>query len=237
MRILLAAALLLPTPALADITARYTVGNDVIVIEIDDNGDYRAALEGKATIFHRGGKDYLGLQDKPGGEMMITELAAFLKLTTDAASRPPSTEKAPVFTLSQGEAAEVGGRKGVRWSMTIDRPGEKALTAVMSADAQLAPIGTVFRRTIDTTAQFFTATVGNTGNFETTAKALFAKGTPIELAGPITVTLASVDTKEIDAKRFELPGEVVDAETLAAALSASRRGPDAEADSAVEPLP
>lgn len=237
MRALLAALLaLFPAPAFADITARYAVGKDVIVIEVDDNGDYRAALEGKATIFHRGGTDYIGLQDGPDSEMMVTELAAFLELTRAAsAARPPATEKPPVFTLIQGDAAEIGGRRGVRWAMTINRPGEKALTAVMSSDPQLVPIGNAFRRTIDSTAQFFAAAVGETGNFESVAKALFAKGTPIEIAGPITVTLTSIDTKAIDAKRFELPATPVGAEAMAAAIGAARRTPEAEVD--VPPLP
>lgn len=238
MRVLLAAALLglLPTPAFADVTARYAVGNDVIVVEADDSGDYRAAIDGKATIFHRGGTDYLMLQDRPGGEAMITELSAFLALMGQVgAARSPEPGKSPVFTLAQAGEAEIDGRKGTRWTMTIDRPGEKALAAVMSSDPALAPLGVVFRRTIAAGIRFFAATVQNTGNFATVATELFAKGTPIEISGPIAVKLTSIDRAEIDPKRFELPGKPVDAETLAAAMAHAPRDRAAEAET--EPLP
>ena len=51
----------------------------------------------------------------------------------------------------------------------------------------------------------------------------------------MSVKLLSVDTAEIDAKRLELPGEVVDVETMAAAMGKGRRSgaPPAE----VPPLP
>lgn len=226
---------LLPVPALADITARYSVDGDVIVVEVDSGGDFRAGIDGKATVFRRGGTDYLMLQGKPGGEAMIAELDAFLKLM-EAAKAPPREEKPPVFSLAEQGPAEIGGRKGTRWLMSIDRPGAKGLEAVMSPDPALRPLGDVFRRVVASGVKFMTPMLGETGNFAPVATILFAKGTPLQLTGPVPVTLESIDTAEIDPKRFELPGRVVDPATMMQALSQRHRdGGDVEVEIAPTP--
>jgi hypothetical protein len=218
------AALLCATPiaAHADVTARYAVGEEVLVVEVDDGGDYRAGIEGKFALLRRGGAEYAVIYD--AGSPTVLELRSFISFVQMMMKHELPSEAADVqFVLRDTGEAEVGGRKGRRWR--FGRVGERGnpLEVVMSSDPALAPMGAVFRNATASMIQLFGQMLGAGGktNFVPLLTELFAKGTPIRIEGPGIIELRSVTLDTIDPKRFELPGPVVDSSALMAGARAS----------------
>ncbi len=237
---------LAPMPALADVTARYSAGGKELVIEVDDGGNSRLDVGGKFTIIHRDGVDYIAVTDKDGTK--VFELQAMVDLIKGII---PKTEdpkaKEFQFGIAPGAGVMVAGQQGDAWKLLMVKGDEaskkKHIEMVVSADPKLAPVGTVFRRAIDTVTSFFGAMFPEETGFSARLTELFAKGTPLRVT-PIEegatkqesplIEFKSLDTAEIDAKHFELPAPVTSADEIFGAMDALMK-PDA--GGAIKDLP
>jgi hypothetical protein len=215
MRYLLAALLaLLPLPALADVTARYSAGKDVLLIEIDDDGNSRIGIDGKFGIIRRDGVDYAVLS-RPEGDTKVVELAELLTILSSVMTSTPTPDAMAVekFVLAAKGEAMVGGRKGILWNFGPEkeadgRPGDM-LEIVISDDPALAPVAAIIRRTVELLLPVFGAMIPESSGFAGQASALTSKGAPLRVDKMIE--LQSVETGEIDPRRFELPAPVISA--------------------------
>ncbi|HEX8301706.1 hypothetical protein [Sphingomonas sp.] len=232
MRLPILAALLalLPMPALADVTARYSAGKTELVVESDDGGNARITVAGKFGIIRRDGSDYV-VVTTPTGETKVAALAELLAMMSGAMtartkSAAPSGLAIEKFVLLAKGEATVGERKGSLWSFGPDkeqdgRPG-KMLDVVISADPALAPIAAVFRRTLESLLPVLGAVIPEASGFAPKALELIGKGAPLRIDK--LVELQSVATTEIDPKRFDLPAPVITAMEFLSAMSPGETG-------------
>jgi len=219
-RLLPLIALLLPTPALADVTASYTAGSAVLTVEVDDGGNARAGIDGKFMLIRRDGIDY-AVAYAPDGKPLVTRaddaLAHFAKHS------PPQGKSWKTELSAEGDAT-VAGHPGSVWR--FGPAGESPLEFVMSPDPALAPVGQVFARLADAFGKFVDSVAGPTADASTGVHSLFSHGTPIRIRdvkvepspGKVMIELKSVSTAEIDAHRFDLPGPVMTADAFFAAV-------------------
>lgn len=229
MRLYLLAAILalLPLPALADVTARYSAGKDVLLVESDDAGNSRIGIEGKFGIIRRDGHDY-AVMTMSTGETKVAELSGLLSLMSTAMAgkaKAAAQDDAPEMKfvlVTKGEAA-VGTRKGAVWSfgpeVGLEGKAEKQLEFVMTGDPDLAPIGAIFGRTVETLLPLLNAVMPGTADFGPKAIELMAKGAALRIDK--VIELQSIDTAEIDAKRFELPAPLVEPTEFMMAMAPS----------------
>jgi hypothetical protein len=238
--LLIALLALVPLPALADVTAHYSAGTNAVTIAADDGGNFRAEFGPTVTLIRREGVDYVVMQDS-GGQARVTRADDLLAIVRAQMANPetkPPAELAMEFALTSTGDETVAGHAGTLWRFGLagkpsvtgtpaPPPPGSQLDFVISTDPALAPIGGVFRHVFDAVSPVMLAQLGE-GNFLPLAGELLAKGTPIRV-GPL-LTLDSVDTAEIAAARFELPGPV-----LPAAEFMTFTGPPAPA--AMPPLP
>ena len=233
--VLAVALTLAPLPAAADVAANYAVGRDTLSVEVDDNGDYRAEVVGKVMLLRKAGTDYVVIVHQ--GAPLVIDRKAFLVLAKKMATGtfPPSSEHRNVVIGNAGEEV-VAGRRGTSWSVRVENVDGNQIRAVMSADRDLAPVGVVFRNVLDAGLETFGAMLP-ASNFGERLREVMAKGAPLRLTLGDEVRLRSVDTAQIDAARFVLPGPVMDASTFDQAMS--KPGGAADADEAPEtpPLP
>jgi hypothetical protein len=209
---------LAPLPALADVTARYTVDGKELLVEVDDGGNSRIGIAGKFAVIRRDGVDYLLVEDKTGPK--VFELQGIVDLLKGILPKPKpeDAEKDKVeFGVVPGNgSATVAGRSGAIWLMSMlkgpEEDRKRQVEVVMSADPQLAPVGAVFARTADVFLEFMGSFMPESTQFGATARAILAKGAPLRIhpldpAKPVKMgfELTAVDTAEIDAKHFELP--------------------------------
>lgn len=216
LKLLLASLLLLlPLPALADATARYSAGPDkILTIEVADGGNFRAEVADKVVLIRREGTDFLVVYDQ-SRQPRVTRLGPLAELiAAQAGSSHESLEaKRMDFELIRAREETVGGSAGTIWKFgPVDDPeGDKErdpkIDFVMSTDPTLAPIGGFFRSVFELVAPTFAALFG-TGNFVQRGGELFEKGTPIRMG---TLKLESLATGAIAASRFDLPGPEIEA--------------------------
>ncbi|MBC9032878.1 hypothetical protein IAG41_10785 [Sphingomonas sp. JC676] len=206
--ILLGAA---PLPALADITARYAIGEgkQMLVVEIDDSGDSRVGVDGIFSVIRRGGVDYVAL-DMPD-KRIVARLDDAIKVLK---TRVSSDAKEPLF-VTGGAEVQVAGYVATSWQ--FGPQGDEMLDVALSADLELVPVGELLRRLADSALLALEGTViPASSQFGPRLHELLAKGTPVKIA-PL-IELQSLDHKEIDPHRFDLPGPVASAEALQKAL-------------------
>ncbi|ATY33828.1 hypothetical protein [Sphingomonas psychrotolerans] len=218
--VLAVALALVPLPAAADVTARYDLGREALTVEVDEGGDYRAEVAGKVMLLRRGGVDYVVIFQ--GTTPLVVERQAFLALATNKVSGmfPKSAgERRDMLVASAGEET-VAGRRGTLWTIRAEKPGGKAIQAVMSADRDLAPVGAVFASVLDAGLQTFGALLPDS-NLAERIREVMAKGAPLRLVLMEELQLRSVSKAEIDAARFALPGPVMDASAFDQAMSAA----------------
>lgn len=238
LRLLAAILALVPAQALADVTARYSMGKDVLTVEVDDGGNSRLGIEGMFSLIRRDGYDYV-VMIPPGGEAKVTELGALMQIMAGAMQdqKPPAGMfPEPKFALVSKGDVTVGGRAGTLWSFgPMAQPGDpkpqRAIELTMSADPALAPVGEVFRRTVMALLPQFSAIVPESSGFAPQAAELMAKGTPLRIDKKFE--LQSVETAEIDPKRFELPAPVISAVEFMTAMEPGGGGGGVE----FNPLP
>lgn len=208
-----------PLPAAADVTATYSVGKAQLMIEVDDSGDYRAEIPGKFALVRHGGDEFVMVTHNGKVRAARSEIFFALLKTktakTASADGPGATMR---FVATQGKDEVVAGRKGSNWQIAPEAQGPGALVMVMSADAQLAPVGGVFHRTIVRALDAFAPIFENNTSFRDQIAAVLAKGTILRLAGPESIVLQNVNGDEIEAGRFASPTELLDSAAFDAAL-------------------
>jgi hypothetical protein len=225
---------MVPLPAAADVTARYQVGSAEVSVEVDDNGDYRAELPGKFALVHRGAADYVILLE--GATPIVVERQAFLDLARRMVPGEPagSLKADEAVIIRQGPEEEIAGRRGTLWTIRLDRPDGNTIDAVMSADRDLAPVGTAFASILDAALKAFGPLIPG-AQLQPRLREVFAKGAPLRISMGDKLQLKSISTAPIDAARFALPGPAVDA----AAFQQLLAGADATGGSepSLPPLP
>ncbi|MET0308394.1 MAG: hypothetical protein ABW023_06785 [Sphingomonas sp.] len=222
-----------PMPALADVTARYALGGgkEVLLVEIDDGGNARIGIDKGFGLIRRDGVDYLVIDMK--GDQLVTRLDDAIKvLKTQIATKSVVDDgTGPLFVLGGGPETQVSGFAATSWTLGPKEAGGKTLQIAISDDPELAPVGAMLRRLADSALSVFEGSViPASSQFGPRVRELLAKGTPVQIA-PL-MELESVDHKEIDSHRFDLPGPVVSAEMLAQAIPSH-----AEPAGPLKPLP
>jgi hypothetical protein len=210
------------------VTARYAIGGgkQMLVVEIDDSGDSRVGIDGIFSVIRRGGIDYV-VMDKPGERMVARLDDAINALKTRHATVTDAKE--PVFVIAGGAEVQVAGYIATSWK--FGPQGDEMLDVALSADPELVPVGELLRRLAESALVALEGRViPVSSQFAPRLRELLAKGTPVKIA-PL-IELQSLDHKEIDAHRFDLPGPVVSAEVLARAIPTH-----AEPVGPLQPLP
>lgn len=201
--ILLCAA---PAPALADITARYAIGDSKLsfIVEIEDGGDSRFGVDGVFSVIRQDGIDYV-VFTKPDARIVARLDDAVAALRSEMPATAADAKESPFLIGGGTTEVQVAGRAAIAW--TIGPKGEQALEAAISADPELAPIGALWRRLAETA---LTALEGRiipaASQFGPRLRELLAKGTVVRIGS--VCELRSVDHVEIDPHRFDLPGPV-----------------------------
>lgn len=237
---------LLPVPAFADITAHYQFGGTTeLTVEVASGGNSRIDVAGKFAIIRRDSTDYVVVQDKDGPK--VFELKEAIDLAKGVIPKTASEkDKELQFGITAGQAVTVAGSPGAGWMLEMIKGPEsdrkKRIEFVLSADPALAPVGDVFRRSIETILDVMGSLFPEESGFGARVTDLFAKGTPLRITpveagaakpeGPI-IEFKSLDPAPIDAKRFELPAPVTSVNELMGMLGSGSQG----APGAVEDLP
>lgn len=214
-----------PLPALADVTAHYTVGGKELVVEVDEGGNSRLDFGGKVAIIRRDNVDYIVIDDKDGPK--VFELQAMVELMKGILpkSQDANAEKIEFGVVPGPAPATVAGHSGSLWLLSMvkgpEADAKRHVEIVMSADPQLAPVGLVFGRTADVFLEFMGSFIPESTQFGATARSILAKGAPLRIQPidpdkkeEVLLELTSVDTAEIDAKRFELPAPVTPSDEI-----------------------
>lgn len=213
-----------PMPALADVTAHYTLGGkEALTVEVDDGGNARLGIDGKFSLIVRDGVEYCAITMK--GQVLVVRYAdlvalAKVKIKLDSPEQAKARQEGKQFVLATGGTTEVAGRKGTTWTFGLKDapPTAHMLEVVMSDDPELAPVGSLMRRLLEPAVPILAGMFPDSSDFGARAIELLAKGTPLR-AAPF-LEMASVDRKEIDPHRFDLPGPVMSAEEFDKAADA-----------------
>jgi hypothetical protein len=219
----LAGALLLaPLPATADVTATYALGTEKLTVEVDDSGDYRADVAGKFTLIRHGSDEFVVVTHNGKARAARSDVFFALLKTKSASDAVPRETAAPMrFVTTQGKDEVVAGRKGSSWLIAIEGQGaDAAAVAVVSSDAQLAPVGDVLRQGLARALDSLGPALGGFAEVRDQLNAVFGKGALLRFAlPPATIALESVKDDAIAAERFASPTGLLDAAALDAALS------------------
>lgn len=235
------AAALAATPAAADVTAHYVVGDGAnaapaMSIEVNDRGDSRVSMGNRAAVITLDGVTYLVMADLGG--VYVARQDDLLAVTIENARammgrdfhppahpQPAATADTHPLSVVQAGAETVGGRTGTVFELrdANARPGVHGLDFVVSTDADLAPVGRLLasqnRASHDGLRQMIGSDVTDSSGFFSGIAAIFERGTVIRM-GRI-MRLASVDREPLPAADFALPSPPLTREQLAARI----RGP------------
>jgi hypothetical protein len=217
------AAVLLPAPALADVTARYTAGPGKLTVEAADNGDWRITIDGprQVTIIHVAAGDFVKMPDKDGIVRTARAEDAFAALLA-----PSGLSDAPAGTYMSKQVGtdSVAGFSGIRW--TYGPAGEDPVELLVSADPRLALVGVALRRLAD----LILAVSGNTLGPDV-LRPILAGGTPLRIStagrdqSEPLIQLDSVATDPIDPGRFGSWGPVLSGKQFAALVAPTQENP------------
>ena len=186
---------LLPAAVRADITATYRAPHNpkaALVIEIADNGDFRAGGQGDGYYLWSRGVGY-EVEPGPGGPIVMAtkdiEAARVGKV-------PASVIQEPWIPIGK---AQFAGFDGIRYKIRGAEKNPEAASTVISADPSLARLGEAFRRLHMMQQATFP---GDTGPEQKSLTAILSTGTPIDY---LDWELVSVRRSPIPPSRFELP--------------------------------
>jgi hypothetical protein len=231
-RLALALLCAAPTSALADVTARYQVGDgkQTLTVEVDDGGSTRLALDDKFTLLHRDGVDYLILDVKD--LRFVARLAdATDVLKSHLANAGGAKERAMQFVLEPGTPGTVAGYATTGWTFGPKDSGEGQMLDVAVSDSKdLAPIGAVMRGAGEAILPVLSGLFPESSQFGPRLRELLGKGTLVRVGR--LIELQSTDRNEIDPHHFDLPGPVTSRDELMKAM-----GPQAATPAPAPPLP
>lgn len=195
-------------PARADITADYHAWGPIgpaMKVQVADSGDARVEMGGQLVAVRRDGVTYLVRHDDRGRFVLtIDEFERIEAGLTREDPLPDELAAAGDATLVEAGTEVVAGRTGTVLLFADEggRAGPSELAFVVSADADLRPVGSVMAR-------------------------IFGGGAAMPMPAPIRALLAEVDRRgtlirmgfmlrlagtsreRIPAAAFELPGPVV----------------------------
>ncbi|RYE03281.1 MAG: hypothetical protein EOP61_05280 [Sphingomonadales bacterium] len=221
-------------PALADVTARYAAGKDVVTVEVADSGNWRVDYPGSFSIIRRDGVDYIALLFGPAPKVArLDEVMAATGAGRGAEPPVPPMLRDMKLTVTANGEAVIAGRKALLWNLVPVVPSEAAspkdiLEVAVSADPELAPVGAVFRHVAEVLLPLFGPLLPESG-FAERVRELLAKGTPLRAGKKFE--LQSLDSAIIDPKRFDLPAPPVSAAEFMGESGMSVTGTD------IAPLP
>src|SRR4051812_6716173 len=115
--LLAALLMLLPVPALADVTAHYAVQDKSLTIEVESGGDVRLTIEDKFTLIRRDGIDYAVVKDATGAFRVarVEDLLAMVRAQMQGAHPPKGAPAKTSFILPESGSETVGGYPGTVW--------------------------------------------------------------------------------------------------------------------------
>lgn len=231
LRVLLALALV-PAPALADVTARYQMGETVFTVGVDtDTGMAFATSGAQFTLIRRDGVDYAVMP--VGGRTIVVEFAGIMarfrqRIEALRAENPLFSGPGQSFRWERIGPATVGGRPGTAYRLRGDRdpdgaddPGNRLTIA---DDPALLPVGAIFATILEQAGAFLMPGLAE-NNLAAAFAELLRRGAPLAM-GP-AIRLVSVETDEIDARHFVLPASVMPVDAAFAAIEAARGEPGA----------
>lgn len=186
---------LVPTAVRADITATYRAPHNpkaALVIEVADNGDFRAGGQDEGYQLWLHGVGY-EVDPGPGRPIVMA--------TKDIAAARAG--KAPPYAIQQPWVAigtqKIAGFEGTRYKIRGAEQNPEAATTVISGDPKLASLGEAFRRLHMMQQSAFP---GDKGPEQKSLSAILSTGTPIDY---LDWELVSVRRAPIARSRFELP--------------------------------
>lgn len=233
--LLAALLMLLPIPALADVTAHYSVQDKSLTIEAGSGGNVRVTIEDKFTLIRRDGVDYVVVKDAAGAARIarVEDLLTMMRAQIQGAHLPASAaDKKIDFALIPAGSETVAGYPGTVWKVGPAAaaaaaeggdsgkapPPDNLLQVVMSADPVLAPVGGFLKHLAELAAPMIPQMAET--NLIDRARELFGKGTPIRI-GPL-LKLTAVETSAIADDHFVLPGPVLSAGEFLAAVDPAK---------------
>jgi hypothetical protein len=213
-RLLLAFLLLLPVPALADVTAIYATGKEgknSMTVEASDDGRARVTFGENATLIYRDGTAYLSTHTSRGS--FTVRLDDFLMVAREgrALDPMPKSLREAKFELQSAGQETVAGYVGTAWQIRQSNGPRENADAVSSEDPMLAPLARFFRAIVPKLVEAVGIFEPNPSMAQMLVE-LFSKGAPLRFA-PI-MTLESAEIGPIEADRFEVPSPVLSLEQL-----------------------
>lgn len=213
-------ALLVATPAAADITARYAVSQGrmpAFIVQVNDRGDSRISSGNQMAVLTLGGVTYILMADLAGTFAVRQEdmMAAFADMVPVAARTAPASGD---YRIVETGRETVGGRSGVVLAL---RSGEEeepvsGFDFVVNADADLAPVGRALARQFSASADGLGAMLGNVPAFAANSAAIMSRGTVIRVGR--LLHLESIDTGPVPETQFALPGPLLTRAQFAARM-------------------
>jgi len=188
-------AVLLPAAVRADVTATYRAPRNpkaALVIEVADNGDFRAGGQGEGYQLWSHGVGY-DVEPGPGGPIVMAtkDIAA-----ARAGKVPPYAIQEPWVPIGK---AKVSGFDGIRYKIRGAQKNPEAASTVISPDPSLVLLGEAFRRFHTMQQANFP---GDTGPEQQSLSSILSAGTPIDY---LDWELVSVRRAPIPPTRFDLP--------------------------------
>jgi hypothetical protein len=207
------AALLFASPAAADITARYGAADGrPVVVRVNDGGDSRTDVK-DASYLTLGGVDYV-VSTRADREFVV-RLDDFTNFMARlfAAAHPSPRDTA--VTIVETGTETVAGRTGRVFR--IGEPGrpQDAVEIVISAEAELAPLGRTLFRHFGAMITSISASAPRVG---AALRDVLGRGTLLRLGG--IWRLESIDGAPIPPSTFALPSAPIGPAELPARLGA-----------------
>lgn len=218
--ILVLALAVVPAAAIAGIRATYAVEHShPVVIEIADNGDMNADLDGGRTLIVKAGQAYL-VEDRLTGPvvMRLDDLAAIARERSESAGQRPAGATAD-FGLVERGTAEVHGRTGRAYFFPDTDVGPGQRFAVIGDDPSLADLGAAARQAFAAEMVLSRAegrTPQATVDYSLSLLRVLERGTALQFG---QTSLRAVERRPIPADAIALPAAPEPAEALRARLA------------------
>lgn len=203
-RVLVALAIAWGSPACADMTAQYVMGDGMplMTIEIASSGDLRTSFSDPASYFlTRQGRDYLVKTGPAGPIVMRSEDIATVMLEQAAREtwRPPRNTNAEA-PLVAGAIVRIRGRPGIAYASDHDTQPDSPIM-VISDDPALAQLANAIRKQFTQSLTMMGSIFGDASPSRGIAP-LLSKGAPLSFLG---MELDTVSCNPVPASRFALP--------------------------------
>ncbi|HEY0311986.1 MAG TPA: hypothetical protein VGC56_05770 [Allosphingosinicella sp.] len=244
------AAMLLGSPALADITAHYVMPGGIgrltidatgkkgtsvtedkvpatpprpaITVEINDLGDTRLSRGNEQALLTLGGVTYL-IESDLAGTFAVREddWAAVQFEPLGAIAKDNQQPHDPTrYVLVSKGSETVAGRTGTLWALRSTGKAGDTFDAVLSADPDLAPVGRAIAAQFALSSRMMKLMLGSIPEFMAKTEEMLGKGAVIRLSRMLLLDGVSHDP--IPASEFALPAVVLTKDQYAARAKSAR---------------